>query len=130
MSESMAKMEGKEYKVGMTEYDEETKSFVIRRDDLLLFIPLQEVVEACQKQGYLLTLGKPSKPQKPSVGRIVHYITSREDHRAAIITDVHKNDKVSLAMFSPDDGVWVKSDVAYSEICNQKYTWHWPEREE
>lgn len=71
---------------------------------------------------------------KPSVGRIVHYVsaghslgTYSSTCRAAIVTDV-KNDKtISCAVFS-GKGMYFYEDLTLDE-GNAGGTWHWPERE-
>lgn len=93
-----------------------------------------------------------SEQQKPSVGRIVHYVSHgtpvREDGtqaypslcRAAIITEVgayppdvpeeaQHNIAVpcGLAVLNPT-GQFFNQGVMQSEIGREGGTWHWPER--
>lgn len=76
--------------------------------------------------------------QKPSIGRIVHYVsygTPKGEYKsrciAAIITDVKQDDAnetiVRLKIFNPDgdfNSPWLKQD----EKDHYGGTWHWPER--
>jgi hypothetical protein len=80
---------------------------------------------------------------KPSVGRIVHYVSHgtpiREDGtqahqsecRAAIITAVHGPDAsgevVSLAVLNPE-GMFFNQRVPEGDPGHLGGTWHWPER--
>ena len=85
--------------------------------------------------------------QKPTVGRIVHYVSHgtpvREDGtqaftkqcRAAIITevlpfsDLYEDVPVSLAVFNPT-GMFFNRNVSCDETGREGGTWHWPERED
>ena len=82
--------------------------------------------------------------QKPSVGRIVHYVSYgtpngeyKPEHRAAIITAVIEDDDngndlqgrvVSLCIFNPT-GMFFNETVFLDEEEKKGGTWHWPERE-
>jgi hypothetical protein len=70
--------------------------------------------------------------QKPSVGRIVHYQaygTPGGEHpsvpRAAVITDVHENDDVTVCVLNPS-GIFFNR-VKYS-ADRQPGCWSWPPR--
>lgn len=82
--------------------------------------------------------------QKPSVGRIVHYVAYGTisdgfklcPHRAAIITQVHSDSCVDLCIINPtgllcatsallDDGEQVEGAPAPRTLPG---SWHWPER--
>lgn len=79
--------------------------------------------------------------QTPSVGRIVHYVSSGDWYgdntwrpgpcRAAIITNVIEPNKadayVDLTIFEPN-GSCVDGAVKYDETRTTDETWHWPER--
>ena len=67
---------------------------------------------------------------KPSVGRIVHYVSRDSDCRAAIITgtDTTSDLLVSLAAFKPS-GLHFVSAI-HDENDKTAGTWHWPERVE
>jgi len=85
--------------------------------------------------------------QKPSVGRIVHYVSHgtpiREDGtqaytstcRAAIVTELTYADpgltdptyEVGLCILNPT-GQFFNESVAADFTQNQAGTWHWPER--
>lgn len=70
--------------------------------------------------------------EKPSVGRIVHYISYgtpngeyKPEHRAAVITRVGDNDEtVDLCIMNPT-GLFFNQDVNKGDREGQ---WHWPER--
>lgn len=83
---------------------------------------------------------------KPTVGRIVHYVLSEQDgtysqnvgqHRPALIVRVWSETCVQLQVFTDGkndraDGaglVWVTS-VHPDENEKLPRTWHWPEREQ
>lgn len=78
---------------------------------------------------------------KPSVGRIVHYVSHgtpvREDGtqafalqcRAAIVTEVINPDLVGLAVLNPT-GMFFNQEITHDESGTVGGTWHWPEREE
>lgn len=83
--------------------------------------------------------------QKPSVGRIVHYVSYGTPNKeyssrcvAAIITDVAtspetEEDSVRLKIFNPDgdfNSPWLKQfeKDPGSEENYKPGTWHWPER--
>lgn len=80
---------------------------------------------------------------KPSVGRIVHYIGPLVEYgdgsfragpcRAAIITNVIESGRadshVDLTIFDPN-GQLVTGAVRYDAERTTGETWHWPEREE
>lgn len=75
--------------------------------------------------------------QKPSVGRIVHYVsygTPGGEYpsvcRAAIITEADSEPGVTavgLAVLNPE-GMFFNRDVTHSEDDHRGGTWHWPER--
>jgi hypothetical protein len=84
--------------------------------------------------------------QKPSVGRIVHYVSYgtpggeyTQECRAAIIAAVHLSEgegslanfsgpeTVSLAVFNPT-GMFFNQVCRHSEGAKSGGTWHWPER--
>ena len=71
---------------------------------------------------------------KPSVGRIVHYVsygTPGGEYssvcRAAIITEVYEGTQaVALCVLNPT-GQFFNTTIPYDED-NRAGTWHWPER--
>ena len=78
----------------------------------------------------------------PTVGRIVHYVVSPGEHRAAIVVRHWSGDMANLYVFldgmndSYFNGVgtqiapgllWVTS-VHQDEDEKKLFTWHWPER--
>jgi hypothetical protein len=67
--------------------------------------------------------------QQPSVGRIVHYVSTATGMpvcRAAIVTET-RDQRISVQVFLPDS-VFPDRDVAHSETSHEGGTWHWPER--
>ncbi len=73
--------------------------------------------------------------QKPTVGRVVHYVSqghslgingSTSTCRAAIVTEVKNDTMVSLAVFT------TRGTLFYTDLTldtgNAAATWHWPER--
>lgn len=92
----------------------------------------------------------PAAPARPSVGRIVHYVSHGTpvrpngsqafpaECRAAIVTEVGEvwvpegeavpdGTPVSLCVLNPA-GMFFNQGVLHSELENQGGTWHWPER--
>jgi hypothetical protein len=79
--------------------------------------------------------------QKPSVGRIVHYVsygTPGGEYpsvcRAAIITATKTRPSglpgiVDLCVLNPE-GVFFNREVQQDEVQKKGGTWHWPERVE
>lgn len=76
-----------------------------------------------------------SLPEKPSVGRIVHYVARgsadgyyRAVCRAAVITEVPDaaGGIASLCVLNPT-GMFFNERVSHSEM-HEAGTWHWPER--
>ena len=87
----------------------------------------------------------PEPAQKPSIGRIVHFVLDggphKGEHRPAIITKMWPNyndrEHVQLQVFTdgPNDGEAYKSglfwatSVTYADASeNKPYSWHWPEK--
>lgn len=74
--------------------------------------------------------------QKPSIGRIVHYVLDGSgEHRPAIITRVYAPTCVNLHVFgdSGDLGRDINrypTSVQYDPSGEASSSWHWPEREE
>lgn len=80
--------------------------------------------------------------QKPSIGRIVHFVLDRHDerppvHRPAIIVESDGRDRVNLQVFldGSNDGagahISIHAAAVYrDDIDHMPGTWHWPEREE
>lgn len=72
---------------------------------------------------------------KPTVGRIVHYVSREGEHVAAMIVGVNSDGSVSLTTFPlPAGSTGLARNVVYSNPAithplTQTQTWHWPERE-
>lgn len=71
--------------------------------------------------------------QKPSVGRVVHYVSYgtpggeyTSECRAAIVTETDTSDTVGLAVLNPT-GMFFNRTVAHDEIDKRGGSWHWPE---
>jgi hypothetical protein len=74
-------------------------------------------------------------PVKPSVGRVVHYVsygTPRGEFasqcRAAIVAEVLSDTVVAVCVLNPT-GIFF-NDAAQDETDHMGGTWHWPERVE
>lgn len=66
---------------------------------------------------------------KPSIGRIVHYVTREGLHAPAIVTAVNKvSGMCCLTVWLPNLNP-ICVIVEYNE-GHKPGTWHWPEREE
>jgi hypothetical protein len=67
--------------------------------------------------------------QKPSVGRMVHYVSEQGECQAAVISGVARDDEsaVHLHVFDPVVAVNVKYSIQ-SDQGQGIGTWHWPER--
>jgi hypothetical protein len=72
----------------------------------------------------------------PTVGRIVHYVSYGSAGgefpsacRAAVVTEVHDPDTVSLAVLNPT-GLFFDLGLPYADPVDvlPGGTWHWPER--
>jgi hypothetical protein len=72
--------------------------------------------------------------QKPTVGRIVHFVEpvgDFQEHKAAIITRVHNDTCVNLTVFKCNGALEGKSSVCFDgNPTPALYTFHWPERED
>jgi hypothetical protein len=73
---------------------------------------------------------------KPSVGRIVHYVsygTPGGEYpsvcRAAVVTQVIDDETVHLFVMNPE-GIFLNKNVPLNDDANAGGTWHWPERED
>jgi hypothetical protein len=77
---------------------------------------------------------------KPSVGRIVHYVSYGtpggeygKECRAAVVTEVQPGETqiVGLCVLNPT-GLFFNRDVPHNENAVERPggTWHWPERVE
>jgi hypothetical protein len=65
-----------------------------------------------------------SKPQRPSVGRIVHHLAGDECH-AAIVVAVHADDDLTLHVFPPA-GTAGQLRAVEDPTARRSGTWHWP----
>jgi hypothetical protein len=73
--------------------------------------------------------------QKPFVGRVVHYVAFGTpngeylaEHRAAIVTVVHSDTCIGIAILNPT-GLFFIQSILQDEAEKKSGTWHWPERE-
>ena len=73
---------------------------------------------------------------KPSIGRIVHYVSYgtpggeyTKECRAAVVTEVNTSDTVGLAVLNPT-GAFFNRTIVHDESAEHGGTWHWPERVE
>jgi hypothetical protein len=70
--------------------------------------------------------------QKPSIGRIVHFVEENGAHSAAIVTGVQGDVIVGLLTAPFRDSPMSISHPAgftHDESGQTPATWHWPERE-
>lgn len=77
-------------------------------------------------------------PDRPTIGRIVHYVLAKNGkHRPAIVTEVHGPTCVNLTMF-PDSSDGHGNSAHETSVLQglpgedgnyPSHTWHWPERE-
>lgn len=82
------------------------------------------------------------EPQKPSVGRIVHFVLdsgqSKGQHRPAIVVnDWNGSTRINLQVFTDGEndgqlyksGIYWATSVPYADPSeNKPFSWHWPER--
>jgi hypothetical protein len=71
--------------------------------------------------------------ERPSIGRIVHFVSSNRVHHASIVTDVRRvmsgEEEVDLAVFtSGEDGCVSETGVLEDQKGQVVGSWHWPER--
>lgn len=64
---------------------------------------------------------------KASIGRIVHFVDTKGELRAAIISRVWGDACVNLTVFD-DSGPYVATSVAFDGGGQALQSWHWPER--
>lgn len=71
---------------------------------------------------------------RPSVGRIVHYVSYgtpggeyTSECRAAVVTQVHTDVSIGLAVLNPE-GLFFNPAILQDEGSKSGGTWHWPER--
>jgi hypothetical protein len=70
--------------------------------------------------------------QKPTVGRIVHFVNSSGHHWPAVIQRVWSDILIDLTVFTGDPfmPIVVQAQRLFHEdgTDNVPWTWHWPER--
>jgi hypothetical protein len=66
-----------------------------------------------------------SMENKPTIGRIVHFLHSDGGKRAAIITAVHNDECVNLAVFPPSGPSYSETSVLMGADAGR---WCWPTR--
>jgi hypothetical protein len=71
---------------------------------------------------------------KPSIGRIVHYVsygTPGGEYpskcRAAVVADIQPNGEISLVVLNPT-GLFFNLPCPHDEDTKLGGTWHWPEQ--
>ena len=64
---------------------------------------------------------------KPSLGRVVHYYDTDGTTKAAMITYVHSESLVNLAVFGPNGETFGRTSIAYSDTPGSG-GWFWPPR--
>jgi hypothetical protein len=66
---------------------------------------------------------------RPTVGRIVHYVSMDGHHYAAIVVEVGAS-SINLTVFSDTPGQVLGIRTTTQDEDDKKAgTWHWPERE-
>jgi hypothetical protein len=78
--------------------------------------------------------------QKPTVGRIVHYVEPQSapgrveagPSRPAIIVEVHDDETCGIKVFLPGGGSLYEPKAKFAaaelEADRKPFTWHWPPR--
>lgn len=79
--------------------------------------------------------------QKPSIGRIVHYVAPGSAdgrfppaHRAAIVTETFTpvpgdgEPAIKVCVLNPT-GIFFSDWLTEDQTASRPFTWHWPERE-
>lgn len=66
--------------------------------------------------------------QKPSLGRVVHYIDNEGKHYTATIAYVWSDTCVNLGCLDHNGNPFSKQSVSYDANATATYSWHWPER--
>lgn len=68
---------------------------------------------------------------KPTVGRIVHFVSTREGaaHEAALIVHVHSDSMINLVAWDGGGTARPSTSVKFDENGTAQYSWQWPERE-
>lgn len=109
--------------------------YVFYPDGYESFSPAEAFESGYTELALATATGPALAPQKPSVGRAVHYVaygTPGGEYlagvcRAADITEVHSDTDVALMVKNPT-GVFFPQHVEYDPTGAQPGTWHWPER--
>jgi len=66
--------------------------------------------------------------QKPSIGRVVHFVNYAGQHCAATIAHVWSDTRVNLGYFDPNGTACSAQSVMFaSSEINREFSWHWPE---
>jgi hypothetical protein len=72
---------------------------------------------------------------KPSIGRVVHYVISKEVHLPATITSVKNSEEEIVNLFLMNDPEIPRRYDLEKGVVNCRHdeeanpgTWHWPER--
>lgn len=72
---------------------------------------------------------KPGKTQKPTVGRIVHFLTEEGETLPAIITKVNEDGKVNLRLFTNNNQNQFAPLIGNVEHGKKEKQWSWPTRD-
>jgi hypothetical protein len=67
---------------------------------------------------------------KPSIGRIVHFVSVKGHHRPAIVVRDLSPDALDLQIFKDpahDDDSSFQRGIFNDEAAKKPGTWHWPE---
>lgn len=80
----------------------------------------------------LQTKDRKEKPMKPSIGRIVHYITPDDPLPAIIVSVNPENEVADLQVFTDqkNPSVFFAGDVSRRSHDTEIYCWDWPPRVE
>lgn len=67
-------------------------------------------------------------PQKPSIGRVVHFTDDNGRHNAATVAHVNEDGSVNLGYLDINGHPYSASSIPFDESGETPRTWHWPER--
>ncbi len=67
---------------------------------------------------------------KPSIVRMVHYVTPDQQHHAAMVVYVSDGDRCNLVIWNEFGGQYFHEEAAFDPTATIPGTWHWPEKVE